>query len=162
MADLVERAPWDGRIRQRRDEDFFRWKFTSPLAINRFIYCMDDDSLRGYLVLQAKHHRPHTHTVVDFEAENDEVLAELLGTAIRWARRYRIEMWSDALRLRCSDQCDHLRLRAIGAARGVRGEGPAVLVRTLDAAGVAGIENSTGRSLRARDDWDLRPVYSDA
>ena len=162
MAELVERAPWDGRIRQLRDEAFFEWKFASPFAINRFVYCEDQDALRGYLVLQAKRHRQMSLAIVDFEAENDEVLAELLTMAVRWAHRGRIELWRDAMYSRCGERCDQLELRSIGAARGVRGEGPAVLVRTLNSAGVADIENASGRSLHERDDWDLRPVYSDA
>jgi hypothetical protein len=162
MAELIERVAWDGRIRQPRDADFFEWRFRGPMAINRFVYCYDGDTLRGYLVLQAKRHRPGSIVVVDFEADHDEVLGDLLDAAIAFTEGFRLEVWADGIRSRAENLLAASGFRASAPAGGVRSAGPAVLVRTLDMQGVAAIEDASGRRIRERGDWDLRPVYSDA
>jgi GNAT superfamily N-acetyltransferase len=162
MAQLVARVPWDGRIRQVRDEAFFAWRFDGPLAVNRFLYCDDGGLLRGYLVIQAKRQRPGLVVVIDFEADDAEVLTELVEAACVWASDARIELWTAGMRAAAGDVLDRSGFRAREAARGVGSGGPALLVRTLDGSAADSLQSRSGRRIAEHGDWDLRPVYSDA
>ena len=51
MAELIERLPYDGRIRQVRDEAYLSWRYRNPIRQYRFFYYERAGRLEGYLVL---------------------------------------------------------------------------------------------------------------
>lgn len=94
MADLIERLPWDGRIRHVRDAAYFAWRFRNPLYEYRFLF-RDDGALQGYLVLQRQRRDPDPGyvNIVDWEATTEGVRAELLETALRWGEFSAVHGW---------------------------------------------------------------------
>jgi hypothetical protein len=162
LAALVARAKWDGGIRQRRDAAFFRWRFSGPKCCHRFVTCHGDGGLRGYVVLQARRHRPGHVMLVDHEADSAEVLDAVLNVAVRWAASMKVVAWNAAPCLRDGAVLETAGFEPMTRATGVRAEGPRVLWRALDRDALAAIERDTGRDFRRAADWDLRPAYSDA
>lgn len=99
MADLVERVRSDGRMRQVKDEQFFTWRFQNPLSQFRFLF-WDDARLEGYLVLQAPvyaYDGKARGNVVDWEATDVQVWADLLQAAIDWGQFDKLTIWSATL-----------------------------------------------------------------
>ena len=97
MAELVERIGSDGRICHVRDQQYFSWRFQNPRSQYRFLF-WEDARLEGYLVLcrliQAD--RPAV-SIVDWEATNAQVRAELLEAVIRWGNFQWLLIWSATL-----------------------------------------------------------------
>jgi hypothetical protein len=86
MADLIERLGSDGRMRQVRDQQFFSWRFQNPLSIYRFLY-WESTRLEGYLILQTRVNPGGSPTmIIDWEATNLQVRADLLQAALQWGK----------------------------------------------------------------------------
>ena len=82
MAALVERIPYDGRIRHVRDESYFDWRFRNPLNDYRFIFA-GDEVLDGYLALKGLVNRRNRRVnIVDLEAINERVQEALLRETV--------------------------------------------------------------------------------
>ena len=160
MAALIERLPWDGRIRMVRDARYLGWRFRNPLHEYRFLY-WDEGRLDGFLVLQ----RYRTQridpwvNIVDLEAADDRILAGLLSAAVTLGEFPRMHAWTvgaDAARQ------DALREHGFAppAAEGVRARSRGLLVRSLRATPTGDRWRLGGRDLLRIDDWDLRLAYS--
>jgi GNAT superfamily N-acetyltransferase/acyl carrier protein len=82
MAQLIERIGHDGRIRHVRDQAFFDWRFQNPLHEYRFLFA-GNETLDGYLVLKTSANRSDRRVgIVDLEANNEHIQAELLRAAV--------------------------------------------------------------------------------
>jgi GNAT superfamily N-acetyltransferase len=160
MAELVARLPWDGRIRHVRDARYFAWRFRNPLHEYRFLFA-EDDCMQGYLVLQrtvSDRGDLERVNIVDWEAADEQVRADLLTTALRWGRFARVHAWrasaGDSTRALLQTygfelEPDPVRLRHQG-----------LLVRRVsDGSGAAGWHLGS-RDLLNINDWDLRMLYS--
>jgi hypothetical protein len=94
MAQLVRSNAGDGRVRHVRDTDFFRWRFGNPTREYRFLYFERDAVLQGFIAVAG--YRPSNNlqfNIVDIEAKNEVVLAELLQSACDWGRFPAIGTW---------------------------------------------------------------------
>jgi len=159
MTKLVARLTSDDRYRHCRDPEFYRWRFRNPSCRYRFLYICRPQ-LRGYLVVQEWDGGPQPkrmHNLVDWAAESDGVLVELLGTARRMISTRRFRVWHTGDDSRCA---------AALAANGFRlttGEprGPAVLISYLHDSNPFRRCFIDGRDPRDIANWDLRQIDSD-
>jgi len=165
MAELARRLRTDGRIRHVRDEQYFNWRFQNPLSDYRFLF-WENGRFDGYLVLRTRKGKLGDDTracIVDWEAANEQVWADLLQTAIQWSNFKELYTWSASL----SDKAKTL----------LREAGFVFRDRTGCACNEVPVENilvrSLGRRIRQSEtlfsekalldlaNWDLRMVYSD-
>jgi GNAT superfamily N-acetyltransferase len=169
MSTLVAEVGGDGRIRHVRDRRYFEWRFQNPLSAYRFLYWMSGE-LEGYLVLQAPAHRPGgLVTIVDWEARDTRVLAELLEAALGWGRFDDLIVWTSTLPaeghalLFDSGFVAVATTESIGQAFRTKAVRPTVLVRAVRP-GVAPARDwqVDGRPVLDLASWDLRMVYSDS
>jgi GNAT superfamily N-acetyltransferase len=93
MAQLVRSNADDRRIRHVRDADFFRWRFGNPTREYRFLYYERDGALEGFVALAGYRRSNLQFNIVDVEARDDAVLAELLESACAWGRFPAIGAW---------------------------------------------------------------------
>jgi hypothetical protein len=160
MAALIARLPWDGRIRHVRDARYLAWRFRNPRHEYRFLYA-GDETLRGYLVLQryiADQGDRDRVNIVDWEATDDQVRADLLAAAMAWGRFGRVHAWSAG-----ADDSTRalLRLHGFEADRDrIRARHQGLLVRRLGDAAEARDWRLGSRNLLSIDDWDMRMLYS--
>ncbi len=163
MAALVAQIPWDGRLRQRRDDNYFTWRFQNPRSAYRFVF-YDAGNLRGYLALEARR-RSSTVSVriADWESTDDQVASELLQPLTRSGGMLRYTAWTASL-----ESSRVARLKAAGfepvESADVKepGKGRAVLVRGLQPADAGSSWTLFNRRVDELSSWDLRPIYSDA
>ena len=161
MAALVQRLPWDGRIRHVRSSAYFAWRFRNPLHDYRFLF-WDDGGLQGYLVLQryVSDRADATRVnIADWEGSDQGVRAGLLRAALACGDLPRLHAWSIGM-----SDADLALLRehgfAAGQASGVRARSSGLLVRRVGD-GAADARWALGsRNLLDIADWDLRMLYS--
>ena len=87
MAGLVAGQPSPKRVRHVRDAEYFTWRAQNPLAHYYYLLARRDGELRGYLVA----HRTRVDaldgetptTIVECEAADDDVWADLVSTSLR-------------------------------------------------------------------------------
>lgn len=158
MADLVGRLNWDGRIRHLRDGRYFDWRFRNPL----FRYCFlfwADARIEGYLILRAPVHWVAPVAIVDWEATNQQIQAELLHAAIAWGRFSKLTAWMASV----PDERAAI-LRDLGfrdeKRSGVDRYHPCVLVRRVWEEPAAREWTPGGRALLDPANWDMRMLYS--
>lgn len=155
MTRLVARLPWDGRIRHVRDETFFSWRFGNPLRNYRFVYS-GRERLRGYMVLhQSRGGNGDRASIVDLEAESDQVRTELLSAAIEHGKFPEVFLWQLGAPPAATQAIERYGFKSVGAYHE-----NSILVRSLrddelDAAWTLG-----GRPLDDASQWDLRMIYS--
>jgi hypothetical protein len=161
MAMLASSQGNDGLIRHVRDQRFYAWRFRNPLCEYRFLF-MRRTGLEGYLVLQRGiNNNSNSVCIVDWEATNVKVLAELLQAVIHRGGFRSISIWSTTL---SNDIKKMLVNHGFYAAKEHDSLGsdvyfPPVLVKPLRA--------TNGLLMGRRDlldmsNWDLRAIYSDS
>jgi hypothetical protein len=99
MAELVERIGGCGRIRHVRNREYFDWRFQNPLSNYRFLF-WEKTHLEGYLVLQeytSEYADKEVLNIVDWEASNVAIQAELLQAAMKLSANRRCVIWSISL-----------------------------------------------------------------
>jgi hypothetical protein len=160
MAELAGRLGDDGRLRHVRDARYFSWRFQNPTRVYRFLY-WEDVGLEGYLVLQKDLTRanPTRVHIVDWEASEGRVRAELLEAAIAWGGFAELVTWAAAV-----PRDTHVTLAAAGfepvdQAKRARGL-PCVLVRPVREQRLGEDWTIAGRRLLDPANWDLRMLYS--
>jgi len=161
MADLIDRVGHDGRIRHVRDTTYLAWRFQNPNSTYRFCF-LDQDQLRGYIVLQA---RPYSSAsdivrIVDWEGETaaarravaETALGDLVGGPARVA----------SVSLSPEDRATllHVGFRDRRTKSAVD-QFATILVRPVSPAGAPPPWLFGGRELTDATNWDLRPIYSD-
>jgi GNAT superfamily N-acetyltransferase len=170
MVDLIARLPWDGRIRHVRDARYLTWRFRNPDAEYRFLFA-GGERLDGYLVLQrsiSDFWELDRVNIVDCEAADDRVRADLLAAALGWGGFGRVHAWlagagdSGRALLRehgFADDPDHLRVRHQGLLVRRLGEPAADPSRATDHRSSADWRLGS-RDLLNIEDWDMRMLYS--
>jgi hypothetical protein len=160
MAGLVERLPYDGRIRHARDTEFFAWRFRNPWDEYRFLY-WEDRRLEGYLVLQryeAEAHRNRRVNILDWEATTEQVRSDLLTAAVESGRFAELAIWTITLQEDAKRLLETMGFAPVDSSRTKRGF-PAVLVRPVRDEDLSNNWMLAGRRLLGADDWDLRMLY---
>jgi len=167
MAELVERIGSDGRLRQVRDQEYFAWRFQSPLSRYRFLF-WGDATLEGYLVLQTYVHGKGI-SIVDWEATNIKVRADLLQTAMQWGKFDELTIWTATLPAEVKTLLRNAGFRilgkteSIGRAYSVSAPRPTVLLRAVRRDMLKETDwIMAQRRLLDLDNWDLRMIYSDS
>ncbi|MGH9369324.1 MAG: GNAT family N-acetyltransferase [Thermoanaerobaculia bacterium] len=158
MAELVSRLPFDGRIRHVRDERYFAWRFRNPLRNYRFLY-WDEKRLEGYLVLQTGRPPLGRVHVVDWEARDEVVRADLLHAALDGGEYPELVAWATTLAPAARRLVEENGFRPVDREKKARGI-PCVLVRPIREEGLSGDWTVAGRRLLDPADWDLRMIYS--
>jgi len=161
MSQLVERIGSDGRIRHVRDQQYFVWRYRNPGSFCRFLF-WEDARLEGYLVLETSalglEDQPRAN-IVDWEATNEQVRADLLRAATQWGNFPELMIWSATL----PDEARTL-LRSSGFRPYVEaGKAPyhsCVLVRSVRDEMLESDWVLAGRRLLDLSNWDLRLLYS--
>jgi GNAT superfamily N-acetyltransferase len=161
MAELVERIGNDGRMRQVRNAEYFRWRFGNPTSRYRFLFRNDAGRLDGYLVLQTSILSTKLAVnIVEWEATLPTVRAELLRAAVERGRFRDLRIWSTSL-----PETSRALLRDLGFRR--VGEAPGVAERRLMIRPVRDemLERDwvlAGRRISDIADWNLQMSDSDA
>ncbi len=101
MADLVTRINYDGRLRQVRDVEYFKWRFQNPMWDYRFVFFRKGARLLGYLVLHADplHLSGGKIVLVDWEAESLDIKSQLLQVVVHRGQFLELFSWSATLPL---------------------------------------------------------------
>ena len=161
MAHLVERIPYDGRIRPFRDSEFFAWRFRDPANECRFLY-WERGQLEGYLVLnRPRFHKPSDFGVhiLDCEATAEETRADLLAAAVAKGKFADLRSWTISLPESTKRVLEALGFTPIDPSRRKRGF-PVALLRPVRDADLGGTWTIAGRQLLDIGNWDLRMICS--
>jgi len=159
MADLVARIGSDERVQHVRDAQYFAWRYQNPYGFYRFLF-WGDSPLQGYLVLRVPVLAyPSCYMVVDWEASNESVRADLMRTLLRLDGFEAVGTWSATL------GNDRRRLLEETGFEQVQESLPkqfsTVLVHSLDGE-QANTEWLLGNQrLLDLKNWDLRMIYSE-
>lgn len=166
MAELVERIESDGRMRQVRDQEYFAWRFQNPLSRYRFFF-WGDAALEGYLVLRTSVHGKRV-SIVDWEATNIKVRADLLQAVIQWGEFDKLTLWTATLPTEVKTLLHNAgfstvgKTESIGRAHSVRASRPTVLLRAVRRDMLKEADWVIAhRRLLDLENWDLRMIYSD-
>jgi GNAT superfamily N-acetyltransferase len=156
MAALVESLPTTGRLRQRRDADYFAWRFRNPFSDYRFIYA-GEGALQGYIALAIRRNDPASPVwIVDWEAHSEALRTKLLRAAIARGRFRQLGAWQFGL----ADGGG-----ALLAEAGFMPERDAAALASLRiSAMVKPLRDDAalcGRDVLSRAAWDFRMLYSD-
>lgn len=166
MAELVERIGSDGRMRQVRDQAYFTWRFQNPLSRYRFFF-WGDTTLEGYLVLRTSV-RGKRVSIVDWEATNITVRADLLQAVLQWGKFDKLALWTATLPTEVKTLLHNAgfstvgKIKSIGRAHRTRASRPTVLLRAVRQDMLKEADWVIAhRRLSDLDNWDLRMIYSD-
>jgi len=165
MAELVARIGTDGRIRHVRDEQYFGWRFQNPLSEYRFLF-RGKERLDGYFVLHTKL-GPHGNDVwtyiVDWEATNAQVWADLLQATIQWGNFKDLTIWSANLSGEVKKLLAEAGFTFLDKSGSMRNDihGENILVRPLCRKTPQPDWVPAGRDLSDPANWNLRMIYSD-
>jgi hypothetical protein len=162
MADFIKRLPSNPRMQHVRDAEYFAWRYRNPRSAYRFLY-WGKDELEGYLILQAPI-RPGIHpvTIVDWEAQNLAVRAELLETAIRLGDFEHLTTWGVSLPLETM-----MLLRESGFVFKTELDEaedyqPEIMLRPSGLEPVEAAWQLGDLTLLDLQNWDFRAIYSDS
>jgi len=161
MAELIERIGADGRIRHVRDQQYFAWRFQNPRAVYRFLF-WEDTRLEGYLVLRRWVYTDRVAVnIVDWEATNAEVRADLLQAAIRWGNFAHLTIWSATLLDEVKTLLQITDFKELESKGNMTRDFPTVLVRPIRDEMLKGDWVLADRRLLDLANWDLHMIYSD-
>jgi GNAT superfamily N-acetyltransferase len=164
MADLVERIGATGRIAHARNGEYFQWRFQNPQSRYRFLFWQEMGRLEGYLVLQeytSDEDQRDVLNIVDWEASRIGVKAGLLQTTISaFAGAVPILIWSATLPRQEIKLLQNSRFHLLKPPREALRSPPAILVRPIDQARLAGEWKLANRPLLDLASWDMRMLYS--
>ena len=162
MSQLVEQMGHDGRIRHVRHHPYFTWRFQNPRRSYRFLF-WERGSLEGYLVLQMKNERKSESTarIVDWEATNHQVRADLLQAAIRWGCFHHLSIWCATLPEETDSLLQGAGFQHMDEAGSVTSESRPLLIRPVRDEMLNADWVLAGLRLLDLSSWDLRMIYSD-
>lgn len=158
LAALVSRIEHDGRLRHRRDEHFFAWRYRHPLHAYRVLLARSGGRLVGYLVLQrglSAFANPRRINIVDWACEPIDALAHLVAAARDAGRIVDLVTWSNSHDLAAFERLGFRPADHHQAERGL----PCVLVRVVDAhfSAEPRLDDKPMLDLAS---WDLRMAYT--
>jgi hypothetical protein len=161
MAQLVQQIG-SGRIRHVRDAAYFAWRFQNPLSRYRYLYDANSQ-LEGYLVLQectSPYAGADAVNIVDWEATNIAVQAQLLRAAIDLTVDRELVAWSVSLSQQLTALLRRSGFKLDPPPASVTEQRDTLLVRPIRAAELDGEWHFAGRRLLDMHSWDLRMLYS--
>jgi len=161
MSDLVARLPFDGRIRHVRDARYLSWRFRNPTRDYRFLF-WEGERLEGYLVLATPLADPRPTgrvNIVDWEARDDSVRADLLRAALTDSGFSELVTWTATLGPDPRRLLRENGFEPVDAHRTARGI-PCILVRPIRQEQLREDWMVSGRRLLDMANWDLRMIYS--
>ena len=162
MAELVERIGNDGRIRHVRNQQYFAWRFQNPLSLYRFLF-WEDARLEGYLILQTSVYTDRVRvSIVDWEANNMQVRADLLQAAIQRGNFVDLRTWSATLPPEAKTLLQNSGFNSLDETGSITGSYSTVLVRPVHDEMLKADWVFAGRRLLDLANWKLRMIYSDA
>jgi GNAT superfamily N-acetyltransferase len=161
MAALIERLPYDGRIRHVRDATYLAWRYRNPIRQYRFFYYERGGTLEGYLVL-ARHVECQLPTlpfhVVDWEGTSDAIRSDLLHCAADVANISELGTWAVSLSDTDRAHLAHAGFEPTDLNMRRRGM-PCIIVKNLRGASPTSWTLGDGSLLDANR-WDLRLIYT--
>lgn len=160
MAELVARLPHDGRLRQRRDAAFLAWRLASPLNAYRVVELRRAGRLAAYATLSrslsARGNRQRIN-LVDWAAEDDDALRDVLGAALTVTQHADLVTWQDGADARWQRALAERGFAPVDVEQTARGL-PCLLVHSVAA---DHREPQLGdRLLLDAASWDLRMLYT--
>lgn len=162
MAELVQRIGSNGRIRHVRDTKYFNWRFQNPLSLYRFLF-WTKDRLEGYLVLQ-EYTSPNASkevvNIVDWEASDALVQAELLQAAKNLTTDRRLLIWSVSLSGQTKAVLEEKGFKLIPQPRSATQQSSPLLVRIIGEDQLGSDWRFAGQPMLDMRSWDLRMLYS--
>lgn len=161
MAEFVERIGSDGCIRHVRNRQYFTWRFQNPLSLYRFLF-WKDTRLEGYLILQTSVYTDKVSvSIVDWEANNMQVRADLLQAAIHWGNFVDLRTWSATLPQDAKTLLQNTGFNSADETGSIPGTYSTVLARPVRDEMLKADWVLANRRLLDLADWDLRMAYSD-
>lgn len=161
MAGLIERLPYDGRIRHVRDAEYLEWRYQNPIRQYRFFYYEQGGRVEGYLVL-ARYVECQLPTlpfhIVDWEGSSDAIRGELLECATQVADIPELGTWAAGLSPTSRAQLGRAGFVPTDIDMRKRGM-PCILVKNLRDAPPASWKLA-GTSLLDSARWDPRLLYT--
>ena len=140
---------------------YYAWRFTNPRSEYRFLF-WEDTAVKGYLVLQFDRRRKRDRIgLVDWEAANLQVKAEMLEAAIEYGPFESIFLWSATLSQEEKEILCNARFKPVKEEKGVVKNYPSVLVFPVRNGSVEGDFMINGKNLLDLSNWDLRLIDSD-
>jgi hypothetical protein len=167
MAELVERIGNDGRLRHVRDQEYFAWRFQNPRSRYRFFF-WEDTTLEGYLVLRTHILHGQVVNIVDWEATNLKVRADLLQAVLQWGRFNNLTLWTATLSTEVKTLLQNAgfstpgKAESLGRAHRGRANRSIVLLRAVRRDMLKEVDwVLADRRLLDLHNWDLRMIYAD-
>jgi hypothetical protein len=150
----------------RKDEAFFRWRFSNQRNKYLFYYLRENGDIRGYVVLGLSEGGRRGH-ILDYGPENPSAVASIVGHIIK-TKKYQVLGITDlclSKDLLCT--LSDLGFKANSPLRTIkrrfRGEKPLpVLVRPVKGYCAEADWFMSGRDVRSAHSWDIKPICSDA
>jgi len=137
MAAVADGRPDDGHVAHVRDPGYFRWRFRNPTRDYRFVYAERDGGLEGFLAVAAYPRVDNPYqpfNIVDWEARDEAVAAELLRAALDWGRFPALGAWAASHTTQQRVLLEEHGFRPSNLERRARGM-PCVLLKTLQQEG---------------------------
>jgi GNAT superfamily N-acetyltransferase len=162
MIALAQRlTPDDGRIRHRMDRTYLGWRYGNPQSQYGFLYA-GSDPLKGYLVLHAKRlGDPHDVAIVDWQADDVDVLRDMVHAVQRSGAVDSLTIWSATLDESALSMLRSLRFSAFDDTRGIDGFTPGVIFGATNGQTPAPPAGAPPCDFSGLAGWDLRMIYSD-
>ena len=152
----------DGRVRHVRDSEYLQWRLQNPLSRYRYLYC-GAQRLEGYLILQeytSRYGDRQIINIVDWEAGNLEIRAELLRGAIALARERALFIWTATLSSELRQLLARHGFDLLPAPRSATEPSHVLLLRPIQDAANPSAWAFEGHPLSEVHAWDLRMLYS--
>lgn len=158
MAALVERIGSHGRLREIRSPKYLEWRYQNPLGHYRFLY-HGSSQMDGFMALHATRRGPTRWVnIVDWEAAEDPLRAELLQAAIELCTEASLAVWTTSFSPAVLQMLADNGFQPFDDTRGLEDYRPSMLVKRL---GKDGPEFAPGRRTADPKSWDLRMLNSD-
>lgn len=95
MAALADRLTIPNSIRHVKDEKYFRWRLNHPtVRPSHFLFWSEDKGINGYIILASRN--SIVGYIIDWEAENESILTELLIAAILTGGFQKLSIWANS------------------------------------------------------------------
>ncbi len=161
MAELHDRVNSGERLHHVRDREFFAWRFQNPLSAYRFLF-WEESRLEGYLVLQTGAGQPANSwvTIVDWEASNPQVQADLLRAATEWGNFGVLAVWTATLPDETRNLLGEYGFRALGGSEDAVYQ-KSLLLRTTRPTLAQADWIFADHRLLDMSSWDFRAIDSD-
>jgi len=160
MADLVAQCAKPG-IQHERDARYYRWRFANQLSTYRFVF-LREAGRQGFLVIHQPSGAAGAFRIVDWEASETEVLADLLDLVIAAGGYRRLTTWSSTLSPAVQRILERRGFGPVDESSGNPHYRPGLLA--IGPGGVPTERLPEALSVCFRDlaKWDLRMIFSDA